>query len=206
MDFVNSIYDDKDDNVGQELNKFFIQILPENKEGDVLKVNYALYEKIKENLEGKGNELKRQYKEYMTQIMNAKIGLNFILTSEISEKLSIILSIIFKKIKKINKITNKEELEKYISEVSQKTTGILEKYKDKNKMTASSYIYVENPSNIYNDYNDNSNVSGFKSRISMAVNNNNEFNKSVYLDYNNKETYVFKELKTKKNYLYPLKL
>ena len=216
MEFVNSINVDKEDNLGQELNKFFIQILPENKDRDVLKVNYALSKKIKENSGGKNKQLIAQHEEYMTQIMNSNISQNFILTSEINEKLSIILSIIFKKIKKTNKITKNEELEKYISEISNNSTGILEKYKDKNKMSASSYIYVENPSNIYNDYNDspkdyNKNIfsinnSNSNSNSKISINNNSEFNKSVYLDYNIKNTYVFKELKTKKPLFIPLEV
>ena len=50
MDLINSaVTFDKDDNVGQELNKFFIKLLPENKDGDILKANYALYKIIRKN-------------------------------------------------------------------------------------------------------------------------------------------------------------
>ena len=222
MDLVNSISVDKDDNIGKEINNFFIQIIPENKDGDILKVNYALSKKIEENSGLNKKQINKQHEEYMTQIMNSKINQNFILTSDINEKLSFVLSIIFKKIKKINKINKYEDLEKYIKDISQNLTGILEKYKDKNKNNnlASSYVYIENSSNIYNDYNNDllnqstninlfSNINSLStsiSRISKAISNNNEFNKNVYMDNNLNTMYIFRELKTKKQLYIPLEV
>ena len=217
MDFVNSISVDKEDNIGQELNKFFIQILPENKESDILKVNYALSKRIRENSGLNSKQLEKQHEEYMTQIMNSKINQCFVLTSEINEKLTIILSMIYKKISKIKKINKFEDLLQYIADISLNTSGILEKYKDKerNKLLASSYIYTENQSSIYFDDNDNSNnknlismdntISNSSSRISRVVNYN-EFNKSINFDYNINNLYVFKELKTKKPLFIPLEV
>ena len=217
MDLVNSISVDKEDNIGQELNKFFIQILPENKESDLLKVNYALSKRIRENSGLNSKQFEKQHEEYMTQIMNSKINQCFVLTSEINEKLTIILSMIYKKISKIKKFNKFEDLLQYITDISLNTSGILEKYKDKerNKLLASSYIYTENPSSIYFDDNDNSNnknlismannISNSSSRISRVVNYN-EFNKSINLDYNINNLYVFKELKTKKPLFIPLEV
>ena len=217
MDLVNSISVDKEDNIGQELNKFFIQILPENKESELLKVNYALSKRIRENSGLNSKQFEKQHEEYMTQIMNSKINQCFVLTSEINEKLTIILSMIYKKISKIKKFNKFEDLLQYITDISLNTSGILEKYKDKerNKLLASSYIYTENPSSIYFDDNDNSNnknlismannLSNSSSRISRVVNYN-EFNKSINLDYNINNLYVFKELKTKKPLFIPLEV
>ena len=217
MDLVNSISVDKEDNIGQELNKFFIQILPENKESELLKVNYALSKRIRENSGLNSKQFEKQHEEYMTQIMNSKINQCFVLTSEINEKLTIILSMIYKKISKIKKFNKFEDLLQYITDISLNTSGILEKYKDKerNKLLASSYIYTENPSSIYFDDNDNSNnknlismansISNSSSRISRVVNYN-EFNKSINLDYNINNLYVFKELKTKKPLFIPLEV
>ena len=217
MDLVNSISVDKEDNIGQELNKFFIQILPENKESDLLKVNYALSKRIRENSGLNSKQFEKQHEEYMTQIMNSKINQCFVLTSEMNEKLTIILSMIYKKISKIKKFNKFEDLLQYITDLSLNTSGILEKYKDKerNKLLASSYIYTENPSSIYFDDNDNSNnknlismannISNSSSRISRVVNYN-EFNKSINLDYNINNLYVFKELKTKKPLFIPLEV
>ena len=217
MDLVNSISVDKEDNIGQELNKFFIQILPENKESELLKVNYALSKRIRENSGLNSKQFEKQHEEYMTQIMNSKINQCFVLTSEMNEKLTIILSMIFKKISKIKKFNKFEDLLQYITDLSLNTSGILEKYKDKerNKLLASSYIYTENPSSIYFDDNDNSNnknlismannLSNSSSRISRVVNYN-EFNKSINFDYNINNLYVFKELKTKKPLFIPLEV
>ena len=217
MDLVNSISVDKEDNIGQELNKFFIQILPENKENDILKVNYALSKRIRENSGSNSKQFEKQHEELMTQIMNSKINQCFLLTSEMNEKLAIILSMIYKKISKIKKFNKYEDLLQYITDISLNTSGILEKYKDKekNKLLASSYIYMESPSSIYIDDNDNSNnknlitmdntLSNSSSRISRVVNYN-EFNKSINFDYNTNNLYVFKELKTKKPLFIPLEV
>ena len=221
MDFVNSISVDKEDNIGKELNKFFMQILPENKEGDILKVNYALSKRIIETSGLNKKDIDKQHENFMTQIMNMKIRENFVLTSELNEKLSIILSKIYKKIKKINKHSKFEDLLQYISDISINTLGILEKYKnkEKNKLLASQFLYVENP--LYNEDNDNDNLNTANnrknffpnndsilfpsSRISKVVNSN-EFNKSVCLDYKVNNIYVFRELKTKKPLNIPLEV
>ena len=212
MDLVNSISVDKEDNIGKELNKFFIQILPENKDGDVLKVNYALSKRIKKNLNMNKSEMKKLHEEYMTEIMNKRINQNFILTRDISEKLSLILSTIFKKIKKNNKFNKYEDVLQYISDLSLISLGVLERYKDKSEISPSAYIYVESPSNIYNEdtentYNNKNLITVPSSRVSHAINyNKNEFSKSVFLDYNANIVYRFRELKLKKPINVPLEV
>ena len=206
MDLVNSISVEKEENVGKEINKLFVKILPENKEGDILKVNYALSKKIRESSELKSKEFKKQHDEYMTQIMNTKINQNFILTREINEKLAIVLSHIFKKIQKINKFHKYEELVQYIKEISENTQGVLEKYKVKNEMHNSEIIY-----NIYNEdvNNENENFSYniSSSRVSKVINyNNNEFKKSILLDSSMNCSYLFQDLKTKKTINIPLEI
>ena len=206
MDLVNSISVEKEENVGKEINKLFVKILPENKEGDILKVNYALSKKIRESSELKSKEFKKQHDEYMTQIMNTKINQNFILTREINEKLAIVLSQIFKKIQKINKFHKYEELVQYIKEISENTQGVLEKYKVKNEIHNSEIIY-----NIYNEdvNNENENFSYniSSSRVSKVINyNNNEFKKSIVLDSSMNCSYLFKDLKTKKTINIPLEI
>ena len=221
MDSVNSISVDKDENIGKELNKFFIKILPENKDSDVLKLNYVLSSRILENSNLNKNQIKTQYEEYMTQIMNIKINQSFILTREISEKLSFIFSNIFKKLKKKNKFKTYEDLIEHIKELAPNFTGILEKFKEQNEISASSFIYVENPSNIYDDkaiLNNNKKkiiandtlATEPSSRISTSINAKNQFNKSVYLDINNTNNYYnyyrFKEIKNNKKLDLPLEI
>ena len=213
MDFVNSITIDKDDNIGKELNKFFIKILPENKEGDILKVNYALGEKVRISSSLNKDQINKTHEDFMTQIMNSKISQNFVLTREINEKLSIILSIIYQKINKKNKFKKIEDLIKYIEEISisKDYQNIMEFYKDKNELSSSSYFIVDSVSNIYNDKHDNYNKINdnfiCSSRISRLINyNQNQFDKSVYLDYNTNNTYKFKEIKNKKGLNIPLEI
>ena len=215
MELVNSITVDKEDNIGKELNKFFIQILPENKDGDVLKVNYALSKKIKDNLNKNKNEIKKLHEEYMTQIMNTKINQSFVLTRDTSEKLSLILSTIFKKIKKNSKFNKYEDLLQYISDYSLLSLGgVLEKYRDKSEALPSAYLYVESPSSIYNDDTENLKINNNEkltsipnSRISHAPNyNKNLFSKSVFLDINANIFYRFRELKSKNSIDVPLEV
>ena len=210
MNLVNSISVEKEDNLGKEINKFFIKILPENKEGNILKVNYALSKKIRESSKLNKNDFKKQHEEFMTQIMNAKINnQTFILTREINEKLSIILAQIFKKIEKINKFHKYEELVQYIKDLSENNQGILEKYKIKNEINNSTIIY-----NLYNEEVNNLNENNNEifnepsSRISQVINyNNNEFTRrSILLDPGKNSKYIYKELKTKKQIYIPLEI
>ena len=216
MDLVNSaISNDKDDNVGQELNKFFIKILPENKESDILKANYALYKIIRKYSGLNSTQKKSQHEEYMTQIMNTKISQSFILTREISEKLSFVLSAIFKKIKHSKKFFNFENLIQSITEISLKSQGILDNYKDKekNEVSISQFLYTDSPnsfykddSNIQNNNNNNNLMSLANSRISRVINSNNEFKKAAYLDYNSSQVYRFINIKTSKPFNIPIEI
>ena len=159
-------------------------------------------------------EMKKLHEEYMTQIMNTKINQSFILTRDVSEKLSLILSTIFKKIKKNNKFNKYEEVLQYISDLSLVSLGVLERYKDKSETSPSAYIYVESPSNIYNDDTENLTGSNNKnlisipnSRVSHALYyNRNIFSKSVFLDINTNIVYRFRELKLKKPINVPLEV
>jgi hypothetical protein len=216
MDLVNSISVEKEDNIGKEINKFFIKILPENKDADILKANYALSKKIRESSELNKNQLKKQYEEYMTELMNLNINQKFTLTREINEKLSFILAGIFKKIQKINKFNKHEELIQNIIDISKTTEGIFEKYKDKkkNEISASKYIYDDNKNEDIDNLSKSNNIlfssnASSGSRISRVINynSNNVFTKSLYYDYNNiNTTYKFQELKTKKPLNIPLEV
>ena len=73
MESVNSI---QVENIGKEINKFFVKILPENKEGDILKFNYALATKIKKKFNLNKIETKSKCEEYLNAIINMKIDPN----------------------------------------------------------------------------------------------------------------------------------
>ena len=113
MECVNSIVVE---NIGKEINKFFIKILPENKENDPLKFNYALSYKIQKKLNLNKIQIKTKCEEYMNQIINMKIDTSspFFLTKEINEKLAFVLMVIFRNIKKNGKFVDYDEVIKCI--------------------------------------------------------------------------------------------
>ena len=115
-----------EENIGGEINKFFLNVLPENKEGETLKVLMAISNKTKTDKELLENNL--------SEIMNRPETDTVILTKELSEQLSIILKEIFKKIKKKSKIKNfselKQKTQNYFPNFNQ--DDILKKYKIKN--------------------------------------------------------------------------
>ena len=139
------------ENIGNEINKFFIKILPENKEADLLKFNYSLSTKIIKILNLKKNEIKEKCEECITFIVNEKIEPNspFTLTYERNEKLSIILALIYNRIKKDGKILSMEDVYKFINIESEQNRGILDSLQNKNNnndMNPYSYMYSTNDS------------------------------------------------------------
>ena len=112
-----------EENIGGEINKFFLNVLPENKEGEALKVLTAIANKSKTE--------KKKLEDSLNYIMNRVETDNVILTKELSEHLSIVLKEIFKKIKKKTKIKTFSELKKkaqdYLPNFNQE--DILKKYR-----------------------------------------------------------------------------
>ena len=53
------------ENIGKEINKFFIKILPKNKENDILKFNYSLASEIKKKLNLNKTQTKEKCEDYM---------------------------------------------------------------------------------------------------------------------------------------------
>ena len=139
MESVNSILVE---NIGKEINKFFVKILPENKEGDVLKFNYALASRIKKKFNLSKHEIKAKCEEYMNSIINMKIDQNspLALTRDINEKLSFILMVIFKHIKKYGKFSDYEEVKQCAS--SNHQNGILDLLQNKSESNLYSYMYT----------------------------------------------------------------
>jgi len=113
-----------EENIGGEINKFFLNVLPQNKEGEALKVLTAIANKTKSE--------KKKLEESLTYIMNKPEKDNVILTKELSEHLSIILKEIFRKIKKKSKIKTFSELkakaQDYLPNFNQE--DILKKYRN----------------------------------------------------------------------------
>ena len=83
MNLLNSLTLAEENIIGGEINKFFYTILPENKEGETLKVLTSIANRAKIN--------KDQYESSLSKIMNKKESNKVILSKELSEDLSIIL-------------------------------------------------------------------------------------------------------------------
>jgi hypothetical protein len=91
-----------EEDIGGDINKFFLNILQENKEADPFKVISLIANKSKNT--------KNQVIDCINYIMNKDESTTIILTKELSEKLAIIIKEIFKKVKKY-KIKNFEDLQ-----------------------------------------------------------------------------------------------
>ena len=134
---------DQDDELGKEINKFFIYLLPQNKEGNVLNANYALSKKILNDLKLTKQSEENKFKDYLTEIMNKDVKLCFSLTRDITEKLSFILAIIYKNVKKSKKFNKFEELTEFIKKTSLKENkSILEDY-NKNNIKNEMDLFIE---------------------------------------------------------------
>ena len=145
MDSVNAI---AVDDIDEEMKKIFIKILPENKENDILKLNYSLASKIMKKSNLNGEQMKKKCDEYMDVIINRKIEPNspLFLTREINEKLSFILMIIFKHIKKYGKFSDYEDLKKCVSKLSNSQYGLIDSLQIQNNSKSSSYMCINDDS------------------------------------------------------------
>ena len=114
-------------NIGFEINKFFQYILPENKEGDLLKVNIAISNKSKSN--------KKYLYQCIDDIMNMKERNNLVLTKDFSEKLSTILKEIYRKIKKKSVIKTYNDLIAKSKEWLYQGGNIIKKYTVEKKIS-----------------------------------------------------------------------
>ena len=133
---------ESEDNVGQEMNKFFNLILSENKEGEPLKVNIAISNRLY-----KDNNINNA----IDIILNKKERSYIILTKELCENISLLLTNSYKKIKNKGKIKNFNELLEKINSFNFSEKDILKKYlinKDnKTKKNKNNEIYLSPPKN-----------------------------------------------------------
>ena len=95
-----------EDNLCGAMNNFFLSVLPENKEGEILKVLTAVSNKTKTD--------KNILQTYLTNILNRRDEDKIILNMELSEEISTVLREVFKKIKKRSGIKNYDDLLKKV--------------------------------------------------------------------------------------------
>jgi len=109
--YSNTLISESEDNIGKEMNKFFDWVLEENKEGEQLKVCIALSNRIS----SKFKTPKDIFHKAINEIMNRKETSDITLTSDLSENISYVLTSIFKKIPKKEKIKNFDD---FLNEVN----------------------------------------------------------------------------------------
>ena len=110
----------------EKITKFFNNILPESKEGDILKINFALSSGCKKNKEAS--------QQCLNEIMNMKENSNLRLTKDFSSKLSQVIKEIFRRLKKYSNIKTYDELLKNAKEFLYKGGNIINKYMTEKKM------------------------------------------------------------------------
>ena len=101
--FLNSLTQ-VEDNLGGEINNFFLSVLPENKEGETLKVITKVANKTKTD--------KNILHKCLTKILNMSVEDKITLNRDVCEDISIVLKEIFRKIKKKMKIKNFGDIKK----------------------------------------------------------------------------------------------
>ena len=168
-----------EDNLGGEINNFFLSVLPENKEGEILKVitKIANKSKIEKNVLHK----------CLTKILNMHEGDRITLNRDICEDISIVLREIFKKIKKKTKIKNYEDIKQctqnYMDNFQKE--DILKKFKVSNSNSSKTLGF----GNSYFENNNN----GFK-----------YINKNFQII--EEDQYEYKEIKLQKNITLPIEM
>ena len=211
MESVNSI---AVEDIGKELNKFFVKILPENKEPDILKFNYSLSAKIRNNLNLKKNQIIEKHEEYFSNLIgiNLESNTSFLLTRDINEQLSFVLSMIYKNIKKKGKFNSDKDIIDFISKSKEYEGNFLDKFqKNKNETNTDAFAYMYSNSSYIDDNDDfdsgkkttfmlDNNIN-IESRISHAIQPKftlgNNFSNNIF---------KYKENQNKKDMRIPLEL
>ena len=109
--YTNTLITETEDDLGKEINKFFNWVLEENKEGEQLKVCIAVSNRVTSQFKTP----KDIFHKSINEIMNRNETTDITLTSDLSENISYVLTSIFQKIKKKDKIKNFDD---FLNEVN----------------------------------------------------------------------------------------
>ena len=104
----------------EKITKFLNIILPETKENDILKMNFALSSWSKKN--------KANAQQCLNDLMNLPEVSNLILTRDLASKFSQIIKEIFRRIKKYSHIKTYDELIQTAKEFQYKGGNIINKF------------------------------------------------------------------------------
>ena len=136
------------ENIGvneDKIKKFFNNILPESKEGDILKINFALSSGCKKH--------KKAAQQSLNDIMNMKENSYLILSKDLASKLSQIIKEIFRRIKKYSNIKTYEELLINTKDFLYKGGNIITKFMVEKKENVfpqkrAMFDFIDNSSNV----------------------------------------------------------
>ena len=139
------------ENIGvneDKIKKFFNNILPESKEGDILKINFALSSGCKKH--------KKAAQQSLNDIMNMKENSYLILSKDLASKLSQIIKEIFRRIKKYSNIKTYEELLINTKDFLYKGGNIITKFMVEKKENVfpqkrAMFDFIDNSSNVDNN-------------------------------------------------------
>jgi len=179
-----------EENIGGEINKFFLCVLPENKEGDALKVISSIASKSKIDKKFLFNSI--------NDIMNKPETNTITLTKELTEQLSVIIKEIFKKIKKKPKIKTfadlKQKCQDYLPNFNQ--DDILKKYK------------IQFPAKSKGSQGNNTSKGDKNHKSTLKIKSTDTNLSSSQIKYNSEGEilYKYKEFKEDKNNILPAEM
>ena len=199
--FSSALAQENENNIGQEINKFFNLILTENKEGEPLKVNIAI-----SNRYTKEKNVDKQ----IDFILNTKFGSDIALNSEISENIAIILTTIYQKIQSKYKFNSFDELVNRINNYDTSTKDILRQYLITDEELKRRELLYNTP--VKADYEINRFISSSPNKKRKSDPNNNDIIKknisTISQSKSKKEKiiYEFKEQESDKNFPFPIEM
>ena len=166
-----------EENLGMEINNFFLSVLPENKEGEIFKVITAIANKAKIE--------KNTLHSYLTNILNMPEADKITLNKDLSEEISVVLREIYKKIKKKAKIKNYDDITKKV-----------QSYMDN--------LYRDD---ILNEFKVKKSSETLGQKNNIFVNDNNyPDNKNTNTGLTSEDTYEYKEIKSSKDITLPIEM
>ena len=199
--FSSALAQENENNIGQEINKFFNLILTENKEGEPLKVNIAI-----SNRYTKEKNVDKQ----IDFILNTKFGSDIALNSEISENIAIILTTIYQKIQSKYKFNSFDELVNKINNYDTSTKDILRQYLITDEELKRRELLYSTP--VKAEYEINRFISSSPNKKRKSDPNNNDIIKknisTISQSKSKKEKiiYEFKEQDSDKNFPFPIEM
>ena len=199
--FSSALAQENENNIGQEINKFFNLILTENKEGEPLKVNIAI-----SNRYTKEKNVDKQ----IDFILNTKFGSDIALNSEISENIAIILTTIYQKIQSKYKFNSFDELVNKINNYDTSTKDILRQYLITDEELKRRELLYSTP--VKAEYEINRFISSSPNKKRKSDPNNNDIIKknisTISQSKSKKEKiiYEFKEQESDKNFPFPIEM